>query len=332
MNYKITVIIPVYNVEQYVVRCIESVRSQTYKNLEILVIDDGSADHSGSLCDALAIKDERITVIHTSNGGVSKARNKGLELASGDYISFLDGDDYIEDNMYQDLVICLEKGEAPDLISFGFYDETENGTLYSKLVLKADASLTVVPAEQIFHEFFIGKVEPNVWNKIFKHEVIKNNTIRFDESVSYGEDMLFVYSFLRKAKKNFFYNDNFYHYVKRHASITNRGFDSSKYSIFQAFDMLQEMSDGEFSDALPAIYANRAWVTARFIFDLYLAGRKEEIPKLRHWLKIHRSLYIQEQTVLFIRWMCMLMILLPGPACRIWKIYRMYRRKKYKYE
>ena len=78
MNYKITVIIPVYNVEQYVVRCIESVRSQTYKNLEILVIDDGSADHSGSLCDALAIKDERITVIHTSNGGVSKARRNNF--------------------------------------------------------------------------------------------------------------------------------------------------------------------------------------------------------------------------------------------------------------
>ena len=102
--YLISVIIPVYNIEQYLPRCLDSVIAQTYNNLEIILVDDGSTDSSGEICDKYSLLDNRIKVIHKSNGGVSSARNEGLEVAKGDYIGFVDGDDIIEKDMYQILL------------------------------------------------------------------------------------------------------------------------------------------------------------------------------------------------------------------------------------
>ena len=108
----VSVIIPAYNIEDYIGRCLDSVISQTYKNLEIIVVDDGSRDHTGEILDNYAKKDRRIKVIHKENGGVSSARNKGIEAAEGDYIGFIDGDDLIEPEMYKTLVDLLEEENA----------------------------------------------------------------------------------------------------------------------------------------------------------------------------------------------------------------------------
>ena len=115
----VSVIIPAYNIEDYIGRCLDSIISQTYKNLEIIVVDDGSRDHTGEILDNYAKKDRRIKVIHKENGGVSSARNKGIEAAEGDYIGFIDGDDLIESEMYKTLVDLLEEENA-DIAHCGY--------------------------------------------------------------------------------------------------------------------------------------------------------------------------------------------------------------------
>ena len=115
----VSVIIPAYNIEDYIGRCLDSIISQTYKNLEIIVVDDGSKDHTGEILDNYAKKDRRIKVIHKENGGVSSARNKGIEVAEGDYIGFIDGDDLIEPGMYKTLVDLLEEENA-DIAHCGY--------------------------------------------------------------------------------------------------------------------------------------------------------------------------------------------------------------------
>ena len=106
-NVMLSIIVPVYNVEKYIGKCIESIVNQTYKDLEIILVDDGSTDNSGKICDEWARKDKRIKVIHKKNGGLSDARNAGLDICTGDYIGFVDSDDYIELNMYEDLLIQM---------------------------------------------------------------------------------------------------------------------------------------------------------------------------------------------------------------------------------
>ena len=115
----VSVIIPAYNIEDYIGRCLDSIISQTYKNLEIIVVDDGSRDYTGEILDNYAKKDRRIKVIHKENGGVSSARNKGIEAAEGDYIGFIDGDDLIEPEMYKTLVDLLEEENA-DIAHCGY--------------------------------------------------------------------------------------------------------------------------------------------------------------------------------------------------------------------
>ena len=125
MDEKISVIVPVYNVEQYLERCVDSIINQTYKNLEIILVNDGSTDNSGKLCDELAKRDDRIRVIHKENGGLSDARNTGIEEAEADLIGFIDSDDYIDENMYELLIDNLRETNA-DLSMCGHYDVYNN--------------------------------------------------------------------------------------------------------------------------------------------------------------------------------------------------------------
>ena len=125
MDEKISVIVPVYNVEQYLERCVDSIINQTYKNLEIILVNDGSTDNSGQLCDELAKKDDRIRVIHKKNGGLSDARNVGIDEAESELIGFIDSDDYIDEDMYELLINNMKNANA-DLSMCGHFDVYNN--------------------------------------------------------------------------------------------------------------------------------------------------------------------------------------------------------------
>ena len=203
---KISVIVPVYKVEKYLDRCVESIVNQTYKNLEIILVDDGSPDDCPAMCDAWAKKDERIQVIHKENGGVSSARNRGIDAATGDYIGFVDSDDWIDHDMYEALIGALEN-TGSDVAMCGFYFEAFSQTLCS------EGCDCIVDKENILKTYILDKIRPELWNKLFSIDLFVEN-IRLDEKYQYAEDLLFNYYLLKNAKRVVGIKDCKYHYLQ----------------------------------------------------------------------------------------------------------------------
>ena len=210
----VSVIIPAYNIEDYIGRCLDSVLSQTYKNFEIIVVDDGSRDHTGEILDNYAKKDRRIKVIHKENGGVSSARNKGIEAAEGDYIGFIDGDDLIESEMYKTLVDLLEEENA-DIAHCGYQMVFPDRVDYYHNTGKKKIQTT----EEGLKDLLSGEmIEPGLVNKLYKKELIKN--CRLDETVKINEDLLMNYQLFKLSQKSVYYDITPYSYMIRSSSAT----------------------------------------------------------------------------------------------------------------
>ena len=214
MKDLISIIVPVYNVEKYLEKCIESIVNQTYQNLEILLIDDGSTDCSGKICDEYAQKDKRIKVIHKENGGVSSARNKGLAEATGEYIGFVDGDDYIDKNMYEIMLKEIKK----DTIEFVMCDFN----IVNPKDEMEEIDLERYPIEVMRKVKSIEKFYPSseVWRCLFMREQLKN--VKFDEDMNIAEDLKFICHYILTNCKNnsIFIKRKLYYYVRRENSIT----------------------------------------------------------------------------------------------------------------
>ena len=168
----ISVIVPVYNVEDYLVRSVDSVLNQTYKNLEIILVDDGSTDMSGTMCDSFAEQDDRIKVIHKKNGGLSDARNAGLDIATGDYIGYIDSDDWAEPDMFEMMLINCEKYGADVAVcrySRVFKDFTSNKSTDLILCMTRDEALETYICENTERPIY-----NSVWSKLFKRELVKD--------------------------------------------------------------------------------------------------------------------------------------------------------------
>ncbi len=184
-NKKISVIIPTYNVESYIEKCVDSVLNQSYKNFEILVVDDGSTDNSGDIADSISKKDDRIKVIHKENGGVSSARNIGIDNADGEYIVFIDADDYIADDFLEYMINMATATGADFCLSKNCYtkkDESQTENESVKVLSPEDAtSLLLSPV-----------VIVGCWNKIFKKSLLTENNLKFSEDLFYGEGLRFI--------------------------------------------------------------------------------------------------------------------------------------------
>lgn len=211
----ISIIIPVYKVEKYLSKCLDSVLAQTYKNLEIILVDDGSPDACGEICDQYAQRDSRVNVFHKPNGGVSSARNAGLDRASGEYIYFVDGDDYIEPNLCQRVVELLELHDA-DIVTFDCWRVTEEGTRLGGTETISDG--LIVP-EAALAELMKGHINNYSWNKIYRRYIFDD--IRFPEGRVW-EDVAISYKVLLKARRIYCCNERLYYYLQRKDSITGR--------------------------------------------------------------------------------------------------------------
>lgn len=225
-DVKVSIIIPVYNVEKYLEQCLKSVINQTYSNIEILLIDDGSPDSSPTICDSYAQKDNRIRVIHQENAGVSVARNKGLDLATGEYVYFLDADDWIEENAIEVMVSAL-KEEALDCLGFGFVKEFDNISQIQKNEIWETTTYKEERYDVVYHRS-IGFVNADmhhfhtmnafavIWSKLYKKSIIDAHGIRFPDIKQLGsfEDGLFNIHFFRHAKNFKFLDASLYHYRK----------------------------------------------------------------------------------------------------------------------
>lgn len=214
-NNKISVIVPVYNVEDYLERCILSLIDQTYADLEIILVDDGSTDNSGNICDIFAKKDERIKVIHKKNGGVSSARNLGIKNSTGELIGFVDSDDYVDKNMYEILFNNLNDSNA-DISICSSYDVVDESARHNKIANIKEEYNNVEALEKMISNGYYGT---GVFNKLFKKNLLINTP--FDEKLSNGEEFLVLFSALFNSKKVIYDSNPLYYYVVRNTSVTH---------------------------------------------------------------------------------------------------------------
>lgn len=214
----ISVIIPVYNVEAYLRECVESVLKQTYQNFEIILVDDGSTDSSGDICDEYAGNDERICVIHQKNSGPSKTRNTGLENANGKYIYFLDSDDYIERNALELLINTAETNNA-DLVFFDARSFTDDGSEIKQGYL-VNGTYESKSGYEILTELHDNKdYHCAIYLLFIRHQLLVDNKITFLESAYCSEDMLFTYQTYCSAPKAVQCKNTLYHRRYRSGSI-----------------------------------------------------------------------------------------------------------------
>lgn len=191
----VSVIVPVYNCEKTLLRCAESVLGQTYKNIELILVDDGSGDSSAAICDNIAKTDSRVKVIHKKNGGSSSARNCGLDNASGKYIQFVDSDDYIDLNMTEELVKRINL-TAVEMVACGHIYTHSNYEEYARF-----PDISAVSVNEMTSKIpdFVKSYFPNsLWNKLYLKSLID---FRFDENVGIGEDLIFNFNYFKKINK-----------------------------------------------------------------------------------------------------------------------------------
>lgn len=234
-EHKISVIIPVYKVEAYLPRCLDSVINQTYKNLEIILVDDGSPDNSGKICDEYAEKDSRIVVIHKENEGVAKARNTALDMASGNYIGFVDSDDWIEPDMYEFLIKNAEKYDT-DISMCGEVIYEDGRAISEELSGKTE----VMSREEAVKFTVVGGRMGFIWNKIYKKTILES--LRFSSEYGCSEDLMFVYRAVKNANKTVLENRAKYNYFRREGGITRGEFG---YGAFGVVDVMRSMLNEE---------------------------------------------------------------------------------------
>ena len=227
-NPKISIIIPAYNIAQYLPRCLDSILGQTYTNLEIIVVSDGSTDETNDIIKEYAQKDSRIIPVFKENGGVSSARNKGLDLASGEYIGFVDGDDYIEPDMYEVLLNNALKYDA-DISHCGYQMVFPSRVDY---YYNTDKKV-IQDNETGLYDLLSGEfVEPGIWNKLYKNEILSD--IWMDCAIRINEDTLFNFYAFKKSAKSYYHDKPFYHYILRKGSAA-----TSKYNFNKLFDPIK---------------------------------------------------------------------------------------------
>ena len=214
MKETISVIIPVYNTEKYLKKCVDSVLAQSYKNLEIILVDDGSTDNSGKICDEYANMDERVKVIHKKNGGLSSARNTGLDIASGNYIGFLDSDDYISPEMYEQMV---SKVEEDYVVCNLFVRINEFGNVFPKNDYHKEGGKTT--EIEYLRELLMHIGDVSVCTKLFSKVMI--GKLRFDEK-RLNEDLLFMLSLIPRMSGIIYTGHIGYYYLTRSESISSK--------------------------------------------------------------------------------------------------------------
>jgi len=218
MQPLISVIVPVYNVEKYLNKCVESIVNQTYKNLEIILVDDGSTDTCPQMCDEWAKKDNRIKVIHKQNGGLSSARNAGMAVMLGKYVLFIDSDDYIGSSMAEEMYNNIIKDDF-DVCLCNSYSVDSDYNIISRSEHKAAR----IYGEEIIKDYLDGNVFDSfsACDKLYKTAVLKEHNLNFDESIKWGEDYPFNYYFFRVIQKMIVLDEAYYYYLAaREGSIT----------------------------------------------------------------------------------------------------------------
>lgn len=288
----ISVILPIYNVEKYLEKCLKSVINQTYKNLEIILVDDGSKDNSPKICDEYAVKDKRIVVIHKSNGGLSDARNAGIEIAKGKYITLIDSDDYVEKDYVQFLYQLIKENNAEMSICSHTVLYT-NGTRIEK---ETGEHLVLDPKTTLEKILYDEGIDLSAWAKMYKKELFDN--VKYPKGRIF-EDAATIYLLIDECKKIALGSESKYYYIIRDNSITTKGFSPKK---MQLIDSTQEMCDyvkNKYPDLEKA--ADRRLMYAYLATLSQLANCKDKYPeeqkKLMEYIKQNRKKALKDKRI-----------------------------------
>ena len=222
----ISVIVPIYKVEKYLRQCIESIINQTYKDLEIILVDDGSPDGCPAICDAYAQKDSRIKVIHKENGGLIAARKTGVDASTGEYVTFVDGDDFISKRMYEFVNEKITE-YSPDMVLTEFFWSLEKKDIPSEITLfenyydREAIENDIIPTMLYSGTFYQFGVYPNCWTKIVKRDLLLKNIKDVDERVRMGEDAAFTYGCIMESNSIAVVQEPLYYYRNLDTSMSN---------------------------------------------------------------------------------------------------------------
>ena len=283
-NPLISIIVPVYKVEKYLCRCVDSILAQTYTNIEVILVDDGSPDGCPAICDEYAAKDSRVVVIHQKNAGVSAARNAGLDIAKGEYIGFVDSDDWIEPDMYEVLFGQIPKNNIDiasiDFVSFSEGEDTKAwGTNESSVFTRNKAFQMIC--------LFNGSAI-TVWSKLIKAELFSD--IRFRTDITNGEDLLVCAQLAAKSEKIGYQEYHCYHYLQRAESAT-KSYKESLWTVHtvsqEIYELISKISNENLS------YVEYLWInydlSLLMLFSANNALTKERHEKLMAHMRIHYS-------------------------------------------
>ena len=264
---KITVVVPVYNMGQYLKRSVNSLLKQTYKNYEIILVDDGSTDNSGQLCDELSKLHDSIRTIHKENGGLSSARNAGMRDATGGFIIFPDPDDWVEEDYLQRL-IDLHQEYQSDLEICGYYITDEK-----KQVTSCEEKIhTCFSMEDATERLFIGGGYSGfAWNKLYHLDIIRKNDLAFDEELGMAQDLHFAFRYFLKCKKISYDSMPVYYYFQHAGGVTNTraGLSTRKISGLKTYEKMAEIAEKEFAEVVPMIHSTLANICLQFIYIYY---------------------------------------------------------------
>lgn len=267
----LSVIVPVYNVEPYLDKCVQSIVQQTYRELEIILVDDGSTDNSPQMCDDWALKDGRIKVIHKENGGLSSARNAGIDIAQGEVLSFVDSDDFIEPEMYETMVTALQDsgkdiaccGRIVDL--FGEREKVEFSIPKPRMYTREEAMKEVL---------CLRDIDVAAWDKIYKKKLFKD--IRYPIG-KISEDAAIIFQLLEKTNGVIHVGRNFYHYIYRMNSISKATYSHKKYDNYENCIQIKHFFEQNHSDLLTYVHVYNAQKCAGLLQIMYLSpGTIEE--------------------------------------------------------
>ena len=294
----ISIVIPVYNVERYIERCVDSVLCQTYKNIEILLINDGSTDNSGFLCEKLANKDSRIKVFHKINEGLSATRNFGVEQSNGQFVGFVDSDDYIEEDMYEKLFNAIQSSQA-DMAECSLTRIYKN---YSETFYNGDNFQIDLDAEGYVREYIDNvRLYGSAWCKLLKKEIAEK--VKFPVGKIY-EDCFYSLDLVKYLKKVTVISDSLYNYYIREGSITTKSFSHSDMDYIECINSWEDYIDNYFPQ-FKQLMLKRKVIAYLSIFNqtLELRQRKnnEDYKYLKYYFKSSLVKILQSKVPLEIK-------------------------------
>lgn len=279
-NPLVSVIVPVYKAEKYMHKCIDSILSQTLQDIEVLLIDDGSPDESGRICDEYAGKDTRVRVFHKENGGVSSARQMGLENAAGKYLIHADPDDWTEKDMLEELYHAAEEAKADMVICDFFWESGKSSSVCRQQppALDPDSVLT---------SLFQG-IHGSCWNKLVRTELFRKYDIGFKDGLSFCEDLMINARLLRNPLKVAYVDKPFYHYVQHvNQNSISRSYSHAVYEYDHALtEAVTEVTKGTKAEQAAEVYMRTMAVQRAFFSGFFTSGEfKDRFHESRHHVK-----------------------------------------------